>query len=88
MVTCVHSLSPDMFVQTRQILHEFCCYLARLNGSGGSLNWLQKRIAEAGVPLQPAFELQSLSDAAYETPYSMKERIDEVDDGSDESYQI
>jgi hypothetical protein len=77
-----------MFVQTRQILHEFCCYLARLKGSDGSLNWLQKRIAEAGVPLQPAFELQALSGGAYETPYSMKERIDEVDYDSDESYQI
>ncbi|KAL3444842.1 fungal-specific transcription factor domain-containing protein [Aspergillus insuetus] len=40
-MTCVNSLTPEMFVQARHVLHEFCCYLARLNGNREGLDWSQ-----------------------------------------------
>ncbi|KAJ5186068.1 hypothetical protein N7491_006062 [Penicillium cf. griseofulvum] len=89
----ISSVSMDALVahgpgMTRQILHEFCCYLARFDESPGSLHWLQKRIAEADVPLQPVFGLQHLPDTAYERRYSINERIGEIEDDGDEPYQV
>lgn len=78
-ITCVHSLSPDMFIQTSQILHEFCCYLAKLNRNRNSLNWLQKRLAESKVPFQPG--PRQLSNSGYDECL-MNESVDgnEIDD--------
>ncbi|KAJ5359142.1 uncharacterized protein N7496_011555 [Penicillium cataractarum] len=59
-MTCVHSLPPEMFIQTRQILHEFCCYLAKLNGSREGLAWVRKRLVESNLLLEPVSELRAI----------------------------
>lgn len=64
-MTCVHSLPPDMFIQTRQTLHEFCCYLAKLNGNRGNLDWLCKRLIESNVLFQPVREPRAISELPY-----------------------
>lgn len=67
-MTCVPSLSPGMFVEARQILHEFCCYLARLKGQSGDLGWLRKSLAKSNVLFQPVCELPVVSE-----PYGERE---------------
>lgn len=75
-----------MFVQTCQILHEFCCYLARLNGNRGSLNWLHKRLAaESDVLLQPVSGFKALAGSSYEEAYSFTEHMEEVSIDGEES---
>jgi hypothetical protein len=61
-MTCVHSLTPKMFVQTRHVLHEFCCYLARLNGNREGLDWVRRRLVESNLLLEPVTELHAISE--------------------------
>jgi hypothetical protein len=61
-MTCVPSLPPSMFAQTRETLHEFCCYLAKLKGQSGDLDWLCKRLVKSNVLLQPVRELPVVSE--------------------------
>lgn len=75
-----------MLVQTCQILHEFCCYLARLNGNKGSLDWLHKRLAaESDVLFQPISGFKALAVSSYEGAYSFNEDMEEVSSDSEES---
>lgn len=61
-MTCVHSLPPEMFTQTRQILHEFCCYLAKFNGNREGLDWVRKRLVESNLFLEPVSEPRAISE--------------------------
>jgi hypothetical protein len=61
-MTCVHSLTPEMFAQARHVLHEFCCYLARLNGNREGLDWVRKRLVESSLLLEPVTELHAISE--------------------------
>lgn len=61
-MTCVHSLTPDMFTQTRQILHEFCCYLAKFNGNREGLDLVRKRLVESNLFLEPLSEPRAISE--------------------------
>jgi hypothetical protein len=61
-MTCVHSLTPEMFVQARHVLHEFCCYLARLNGNREGLDWVRKRLVESNLLLEPVTELPAIAE--------------------------
>ncbi|KAL2840058.1 hypothetical protein BJY01DRAFT_218781 [Aspergillus pseudoustus] len=61
-VACVHSLPPEMFVQARQVLHDFCCYLARLNGNREGLDWVRRRLTESNLLLEPVSELPVVSE--------------------------
>ncbi|CAI7578601.1 unnamed protein product [Penicillium manginii] len=65
-ITCVHSLPPDMFIQTRQILHQFCCYLAKLNGSQEGLVQIRKRLIESNLMVEPVLELREISELHYD----------------------
>lgn len=65
-MTCVHSLSPEMFNQTRQILHQFCCYLAKLNCNQQGLDLIRKRLTESSVMLEPVSELHEISESFYD----------------------
>lgn len=65
-MTCVHSLPPDLFIQTRQILHQFCYYLAKLNGSQEGLIQIRKRLIESNLMLEPVFEPREISELHYD----------------------
>ncbi|KAL2818717.1 hypothetical protein BDW59DRAFT_181849 [Aspergillus cavernicola] len=74
-MTCVHSLPPDMFVQTRQILHELCCYLVKLNSNQGNLDSIRKRLIESNLLLEPVSELRAISEEFYDD-YETTHHID------------
>ncbi|KAL2814021.1 hypothetical protein BJX63DRAFT_207296 [Aspergillus granulosus] len=65
-MTCVHSLPPQMFIQARQVLHEFCCYLVKLNGNREGLDWIRKRLAESNLLLEPVSEPRVISELSGE----------------------
>lgn len=54
-----------MVIQARQTLHEFCCYLAKLNDNREDLDWLRKRLANSNVLFQPVRELPAISELPY-----------------------
>jgi hypothetical protein len=55
-----------MFIQTRQILHQFCCYLAKLNGSQEGLVQIRKRLIESNLMVEPVLELREISELHYD----------------------
>lgn len=55
-----------MFVQTRQILHQFCCYIAKLNGNQEGLDWIRERLTESNLLLEPVSELREVSELLYD----------------------
>jgi hypothetical protein len=84
-MTCVHCLTPEMFVQARHVLHVFCCYLARLNGNREGLDWVRKRLVESNLLPEPVTELHAISELVDEDE-SLTEGNEEFD--RDNSYGI
>ncbi|KAK9242447.1 hypothetical protein V1506DRAFT_571563 [Lipomyces tetrasporus] len=77
-IYCVPSLSHEMSLQTRQVLHAFCCFLTRLNGyQGDVLDSLYKRLAESNISFGPFTRLPTLGHCS--GYYSVIEALDSDD---------
>lgn len=53
-------MPPDMFIQARQILHESCHYLAKLNSNQEGLDWIRKRLIESNLLIEPVSEPRAI----------------------------